>query len=81
MATVGQIIHGTTLVTNALIERKGASTALLASEGFRDSLEIGREHRYDLYDLQLEMPRPLVPRELGFGCRGEPWPRRHPGRA
>ncbi|MCD6058379.1 MAG: N-methylhydantoinase, partial [Thermomicrobiales bacterium] len=70
MADLGQIIHGTTLVTNALIERKGASTALLASEGFRDSLEIGREHRYDLYDLQLEMPRPLVPRELRFGVPG-----------
>jgi N-methylhydantoinase A len=70
MAALGQIIHGTTLVTNALIERKGASTALLASEGFRDSLEIGREHRYDLYDLQLEMPRPLVPRELRFGVPG-----------
>jgi N-methylhydantoinase A/oxoprolinase/acetone carboxylase beta subunit len=48
MDALGQIIHGTTLVTNALIERKGAPTALLASEGFRDSLEIGREHRYDL---------------------------------
>jgi N-methylhydantoinase A len=67
---VGQIIHGTTLVTNALIERKGAPTALLASEGFRDSLEIGREHRYDLYDLQLEMPRPLVPRYLRFAVPG-----------
>ena len=67
---VGQIIHGTTLVTNALIERKGAPTALLASEGHRDSLEIGREHRYDLYDLQLEMPRPLVPRYLRFGVPG-----------
>lgn len=67
---LGQIIHGTTLVTNALIERKGAPTALLASEGFRDSLEIGREHRYDLYDLQLEMPTPLVPRYLRFGVPG-----------
>jgi N-methylhydantoinase A len=70
MAALGQIIHGTTLVTNALIERKGAPTALLATEGFRDSLEIGREHRYDLYDLQLEMPRPLVPRHLRFGVPG-----------
>ena len=70
MDALGQIIHGTTLVTNALIERKGAPTALLASEGFRDSLEIGREHRYDLYDLQLEMPRPLVPRELRFDVPG-----------
>ncbi len=70
MASLGQIIHGTTLVTNALIERTGAPTALLATEGFRDSLEIGREHRYDLYDLQLEMPRPLVPRYLRFGVPG-----------
>jgi N-methylhydantoinase A len=70
LSAVGQIIHGTTLVTNALIERNGAPTALLASEGFRDSLEIGREHRYDLYDLQLEMPRPLVPRYLRFTVPG-----------
>jgi N-methylhydantoinase A len=69
-AAIGQIIHGTTLVTNAIIERTGAPTALLATEGFRDSLEIGREHRYDLYDLQLEMPRPLVPRYLRFGIPG-----------
>jgi N-methylhydantoinase A len=63
---VGQIIHGTTLVTNAIIERKGAATALLATAGFRDSIEIGREHRYDLYDLMLELPQPLVPRYLRF---------------
>lgn len=65
-ADLGQIIHGTTLVTNAIIERKGAPTALLATQGFKDALEIGREHRYDLYDLQLEMPQPLVPRYLRF---------------
>src|SRR5918911_3843604 len=58
------IVHGTTLVTNAIIERKGARTALLTTRGFRDAYEIGREHRYDLYDLFLEMPRPLVPRHL-----------------
>ncbi len=61
-----QIIHGTTLVTNALIERKGAKTALLTTLGFRDSIEIGRENRYELYDLMLEMPVPLVPRYLRF---------------
>lgn len=61
---VGQIVHGTTLVTNALIERKGARTALLTTKGFRDAVEIGREHRYDLYDLFLELPKPLVPRAL-----------------
>src|SRR4030088_3830904 len=57
-------IHGTTLVTNSIIERKGARTALLTTRGFRDAYEIAREHRYDLYDLFLEMPTPLVPRHL-----------------
>ncbi len=57
-------IHGTTVATNAIIERKGAKTALLTTKGFRDVLEIGREIRYDLYDLFLEMPEPLVPRYL-----------------
>ncbi|MCO5222650.1 MAG: hydantoinase/oxoprolinase family protein [Thermomicrobiales bacterium] len=61
---VDQIVHGTTLVTNALIERKGAITALITTKGFRDALEIAREHRYDLYDLFLEHPAPLVPRYL-----------------
>lgn len=65
-ADLHHLIHGTTLVTNAMIERKGATTALLTSEGFRDSIEIGRETRYDLYDLMLEQPRPLVPRYLRF---------------
>ena len=65
-ARQGTVVHGTTLVTNALIERKGALTALLTTEGFRDALEIGREHRYELYDLDLEFPRPLVPRYLRF---------------
>ena len=58
------VIHGTTLVTNAVIERKGAKTALLTTQGFRDVIEIGRESRYDLYDLFLELPKPLVPRRL-----------------
>ena len=62
----GTLIHGTTLVTNALIERKGAPTALLTTAGFRDAVEIGREHRYELYDLNLDLPRPLVPRHLRF---------------
>src|SRR3954469_12010950 len=66
LGQVGQIIHGTTLVTNAIIERKGARTALLATAGFRDAVEIGREHRYDLYDLMLELPQPLIPRYLRF---------------
>ena len=62
-----QLIHGTTLVTNAIIERTGSRTALLATRGFRDSIEIRRENRYELYDLMLEMPEPLVPRYLRFG--------------
>ncbi|MEZ4569861.1 MAG: hydantoinase/oxoprolinase family protein [Thermomicrobiales bacterium] len=61
---VRQIVHGTTLVTNAIIERKGAKTALLTTRGFRDAVEIGREHRYDMYDIFLELPEPLVPRRL-----------------
>ncbi|MBI2880805.1 MAG: hydantoinase/oxoprolinase family protein [Candidatus Tectomicrobia bacterium] len=57
-------IHGTTLVTNAIIERKGAKTALLTTKGFRDSVEIGTEKRYDLFDIFLEKPEPLAPRHL-----------------
>ena len=63
---VRHIVHGTTLVTNAIIERKGARTALITSAGFRDSIEIGREHRYELYDLMIDLPKPLVPRHLRF---------------
>lgn len=62
LAKVGTVIHATTLVTNAIIERTGAKTALLTTEGFRDILEIGREQRYDIYDLFLRFPEPLVPR-------------------
>jgi N-methylhydantoinase A len=63
------IIHGTTLVTNALIERKGVRTALLTTEGFRDAVAIGTEHRYDMYDIFIEKPEPLVPRNLRYGVR------------
>jgi N-methylhydantoinase A len=63
---IGVLIHGTTLATNALIERKGARTALLTTAGFRDVLEMGYEKRYEHYDLELELPVPLVPRELRF---------------
>ncbi len=59
---VQQVIHGTTLVTNALIERRGSQSALITTKGFRDAVEMGREHRYDLYDIFLEMPAPLVRR-------------------
>ena len=58
------VIHGTTLATNALIERKGAKTALLTTEGFRDVLALGNESRYDQYDLNIVLPTPLVPRHL-----------------
>ena len=57
-------IHGTTLVANTIIERNGALTGLITTKGFRDALEIGREGRYDIYDLFLELPKPLVPRHL-----------------
>jgi len=63
-SSLRNVIHGTTLVTNSIIERKGSKTALLTTKGFRDAVEIRREHRYDLYDIFLEMPRPLVPRHL-----------------
>jgi len=66
---VGTIVHGTTLVTNALIERRGAKTTLLITEGFRDALAIGTEHRYDMYDVFIEKPEPLVPRSLRYGVR------------
>src|ERR1700689_4075976 len=61
---VGLIIHGTTLATNAIIERKGARTALLTTEGFRDVIAMGNESRYDQYDLNITLPEPLVPRSL-----------------
>ncbi len=61
-AQIGTLIHATTLVTNAIIERKGARTALLTTAGFRDILEMGKEQRYDIYDLFLQFPPSLVPR-------------------
>jgi N-methylhydantoinase A len=61
---VAEIIHGTTLVINAIIERKGARTGLITTKGFRDVLELGREIRYDAYDIFSEYPKPLVPRAL-----------------
>ncbi len=63
---VSHVLHGTTLFANALIERKGAKTALITTKGFRDAVEIGREHRYDMYDLRMERPVPLAPRYLRF---------------
>ena len=61
------LVHGTTLATNALIERKGARTALITTEGFRDVLALGNESRYDQYDLNIRLPQPLVPRYLRLG--------------
>jgi N-methylhydantoinase A len=58
------VIHGTTLATNAVIERKGARTALLTTQGFRDVIAMGNESRYDQYDLNIVLPEPLVPRHL-----------------
>jgi N-methylhydantoinase A len=63
-ADLHSIVHGTTLVTNTIIERTGCKVGLLTTDGFRDSIEIGREIRYDLYDLFLEAPPTLVPRHL-----------------
>lgn len=64
--TIAHVVHGTTLITNTLIERKGAKTALLTTAGFRDVLEIGNEGRYDMYDLALQKPIPLVERRIRF---------------
>src|SRR5262252_5941855 len=66
-ADLALIIHGTTLATNAIIERKGARTALVVTEGFRDSIEIAFEHRFEQYDIFMQKPPPLVPRDLRFG--------------
>jgi N-methylhydantoinase A len=63
------VIHGTTLATNALIERKGARTALITTDGFRDSVEMGTESRFEQYDIFMEKPAPLVPRHLRFTVR------------
>ena len=64
MKEVESVAHGTTLVTNSVIERKGAKTGMLVTAGFRDILDMGFEQRYDLFDLRLTWPDPLVPRRL-----------------
>ncbi len=61
---IDQIIHGTTLATNALIERRGAKTALITTEGFRDVIEMRTESRFEQYDLNLKLPEPLLPRQV-----------------
>jgi N-methylhydantoinase A len=66
---VDLIIHGTTLATNAVIERKGAKAALLTTEGFRDVIEIRHENRFEQYDVNIDLPPPLVPRRLRLPVR------------
>lgn len=76
-SAVEQIIHGTTLATNALIERRGAKTALITTSGFRDVIEMRTESRFEQYDLNLTLPEPLLPRQQRYtvkeriGARGE----------
>ena len=69
-AQIDQIIHGTTLATNALIERRGAKTALITTEGFRDVIEMRTESRFEQYDLNLNLPDPLLPRQMRFTVAG-----------
>ena len=69
LSDIDTFVHGTTLATNAIIERRGAPTALIATDGFRDVIEIGTESRYDQYELALERPKPLVARPLRFTVR------------
>jgi N-methylhydantoinase A len=67
LAATSEAIHATTLLTNVVIERNGAKTGLITTKGFRDIMEIAREVRYDLYDLFIRFPAPLVPRRLRIG--------------
>ena len=69
MTEVDSLVHGTTLATNALIERKGAKTALVTTSGFRDVLAMRNEKRFDQYALNIELPAPLIPRPLRFGIQ------------
>ncbi|WP_296420331.1 hydantoinase/oxoprolinase family protein [Pseudooctadecabacter sp.] len=69
-ADIDQIIHGTTLATNALIERRGAKTALITTQGFRDVIEMRTESRFEQYDLNLNLPDPLLPRQMRFTVAG-----------
>ena len=73
IGVVREIVHGTTLVTNSVIERKGPRTGLLTTKGFRDILDMRQEKRYDVFDLRLAFPDPIVPRRM----RGEVTERCH----
>jgi len=68
-SAIAQVIHGTTLATNALIERRGARTALITTEGFRDVIEMRTESRFEQYDLNLVLPEPLLPRNRRYTVR------------
>src|SRR5277367_6004277 len=63
-----EVVHGSTVATNALLERKGARTAFVTTRGFEDLIAIGRQNRPELYNLTPALPQPLVPRDLCFGC-------------
>lgn len=69
-AQIDQIIHGTTLATNALIERRGAKTTLVTTQGFRDVIEMRTESRFEQYDLNLNLPDPLLPRQMRYTVPG-----------
>lgn len=69
ISDISTLVHGTTLVTNAIIERKGAKTGFITTKGFEDVLEIGREMRYDIYDLFITLPPPIVPQNLRVGVK------------
>src|SRR6266702_8558933 len=74
---ISRLAHGTTVATNALIERSGGTVAMVTTKGFRDLLEIGRQIRPKIYDLKADAPSPVVPRRFRFevaervGSRGE----------
>ena len=70
LADLDIVIHGTTLATNALIERRGAKTAFVTTEGFRDTIEMRTENRFAQYDLNMVLPKPLIPREHRFAVKG-----------
>ncbi len=70
LSDIDSVIHGTTLATNALIERRGARTALVTTDGFRDVIEMRTENRFAQYDLNIQLPPPLIPREDRFTVKG-----------
>lgn len=69
-SVIGSVVHGTTLATNALIERRGARTAFITSEGFRDVIEMRNEGRFEQYDLSIQLPPPLIPRSDRYALGG-----------